>query len=113
MKLFEAALFVNLANLSGVLRSNRNLIPSNDMTEEAKISCSKVFDDCEKDCVELELVASVATIKKLRRQLAQPNCTWGEYGALAEELHPLLFNSDVLSNPSLFSIEKGLWRTHG
>jgi hypothetical protein len=62
------------------------------MTEEAKISWGKLFDDCEKDCVELELVASVATIKKMRRQLAQPNCTWGEYGALAEELYHRLFD---------------------
>src|ERR1700722_1546042 len=56
------------------------------MSKENKTYAELVFEDWEKGCLELELMASLATVQRLRELLAKPTCEYREYGHLSEEL---------------------------
>ena len=48
---------------------------------------AKALPSLRDQCGDLGLIASVATINKLLALLSRPDCTWGEFQALGEELH--------------------------
>lgn len=41
----------------------------------------------EKDCIELGLVASLDTVRNMRKLLTEPECKYGQLGELGNELH--------------------------
>jgi hypothetical protein len=57
-----------------------------------KDSHDKVLAEWELECKELELVASLATVERLRKLLSEPTCTYQEYGQLAQEFYGRLGN---------------------
>jgi hypothetical protein len=102
MKPFSAALFVRLTEAAGMLRSMERIeglfqkfgVPPKDANAEEKYAACwlEQIDLYEKHCVEMELTASVATIKKIRKVLAGPNPPSTEINALIIELSGRLYD---------------------
>ena len=59
----------------------------NELLDQEKISDSaELAAFWEAECRELELAASLATVRRLREALSKPTCEYHEYGKLLEEL---------------------------
>jgi hypothetical protein len=94
MKRVNPAFFLSLGKLLEVssfrLRPpfKDQVIPGHELIEaDFKAGHDKTLADWEIECKELELTASLATVRRLRKLLSVPTSTYLEYGELAQEFH--------------------------
>ena len=99
MKPFSAALFVRLAEAAGMLRTMTELRGSGvfqdlppPVNEKYATNWVELMGLYEQNCVELELAASTATIRKIRYLLAKPNPLPSEINPLIIELSGRLYD---------------------
>lgn len=93
MEHFNPALFIASGKTLGVFTSNKAIMPSESINQEAKTGIDnraiydKTLANTETDCDELELVASLDTVRNMRKLLTEPECTYGQLGDFADELY--------------------------
>jgi len=94
MKYVNPALFLSLGKLLEVssfkLRPpfKDQILPGHEVAAlDFKDSHDNILAEWEVECKELELPASLATVKRLRKLLSESTCTYREYAQLAQEFH--------------------------
>jgi len=95
MRPVNPALFLSLGQLLEVssfrLRSpfkDHQVIPGHELIEaDFRAAHDKTLAEWEIECEDLELTASLATVRRLRKFLIEPTSTYTEYGHLAQEFH--------------------------
>jgi Skp family chaperone for outer membrane proteins len=94
MKRIAPSLFLSLGKLLEVSSFKirppfkGQVVPGHELIDqELKDSHAKVLANWEEECRDLELAASLATIKRVQALLSQPNCEYREYAELCQELH--------------------------
>jgi hypothetical protein len=68
---------------------------------EVRLAALGDFTEMESDCIALELVASLATVRKLKTVISRPNCRYSDVYPLADELRGRL-TDEMASNISAF-----------
>lgn len=91
MKQFRAPLFMALTRNLEDFRINRQL-GDKVVTVDEKIIGSFDF---QADIADLELTASLATVRKILTALSEPNCTYQQLGKLADELSDRLLDETM------------------
>jgi hypothetical protein len=82
MKNVNLALFIQFGTFLGVTAvTSGDLMPS-----DLKDKYAPMLSDWETDCCELELVASLATVRRLQELLSDPTCTFKRFAELADDL---------------------------
>jgi hypothetical protein len=83
MKYVSLGLFIQSGTFLGVAATNRvdELIPPH-----IKEAYGPLLSGLEEDCRELEFVAALATVKRLRELLSGPTCTFNRFAELARDL---------------------------
>src|SRR5438093_8653413 len=72
MKPFRTAFFVRMCHIFGVIELARRLTPNSEaFDDEMKTNMNALLADLESACVELELTASLATVRKIRGKLTE------------------------------------------
>ncbi len=88
MKSFQPPLFLSLASILEKAAFN----VGERMSEDLKTKWATFISDFEPDCIELELPASLATIKTIRTLVSRPDADYGSLGPLATELQGRLID---------------------
>src|ERR1700682_1063234 len=96
MKPFRANFFLaHIRMLESFLRT-----APGQMDEELRLTLQSVFEDTERDCVELGLIASRISVKRAAKLLSKPDCTFAEFQGLVKELQDRTI--DEMSTPRFF-----------
>jgi hypothetical protein len=90
MKRVSPALFLSLGKVlevsSFMLRPAYINNPNELMAQDFRVSHTNLLAEWERDCRELELAASLATIERMLKLVVEPTSRYKEYGELAQEL---------------------------
>jgi hypothetical protein len=97
MKPFDPLLFMNISTVSGfyykeLMKNDSSYGPAhwkttNIITIRDRASFDELYETVEEQCVELDLTASVATIRKMRAVLEKNGSKYGELFSFGDELY--------------------------